>query len=179
MQVVRAKRFGGPEVLEPAEAPDPEPGSGELLIDVALAEVLFLDAQLRAGWGREYFPLEPPFVPGVGVAGSVAAIGEAVDAGWIGRRVIAGLSHSGEYRGGGYAERAAAPADQAITVPDGLELQDAIAALHDGLMGVSRVEKAKVARDDTVDHRRGRWDRHVADPAACRNRRDRRRRRAR
>jgi NADPH:quinone reductase len=149
MRMVRVTRFGGPEVLEPGEAPDPEPGPGDLLVDVALAEVLFLDTQLRAGWGREYFPLEPPFVPGVGVAGRVAATGEGVEAGWIGQRVIASLSQSGEY-GGGYAERAVAAADKAMPVPGGLELRNAIAALHDGLMGVSRVEKAQVARGDTV-----------------------------
>lgn len=150
MRVVRATRFGGPEVLEPGQAPDPEPGPGELLIDVALAEVLFLDTQLRAGWGREYFALEPPFVPGVGVAGRVAATGEGVETGWVGRRVIAGLSQAGEYGGGGYAERAVAAADEALAVPDSLQLRDAIAALHDGVMGVSRMEKARVARGDIV-----------------------------
>jgi NADPH:quinone reductase len=150
MRVVRARAFGGPEVLVPGEASEPEPGSGELLVDVSVAEVLFLDTQLRAGWGRDYFPLEPPFVPGVGIAGSVAATGDGVDAGWVGQRVIASLSKAGEYRGGGYAERATAAADRAMAVPDGLELRDAIAALHDGLMGVSRVEKAQVARGETV-----------------------------
>jgi NADPH:quinone reductase len=150
MRMVRVTRFGGPEVLEPGEAPDPEPGPGELLVDVALAEVLFLDTQLRAGWGREYFPLEPPFVPGVGVAGRVAATGEGVEAGWIGQRVIASMSQSGEYGGGGYAERAVTATDKAMLVPDGVELRNAIAALHDGLMGVSRVAKARVARGETV-----------------------------
>jgi NADPH2:quinone reductase len=75
MRVVRATRFGGPEVLEPGEAPDPKPGPGEMIVDVAVAEVLFLDTQLRGGWEREYFELELPFVLGEGVAGVVVAVG--------------------------------------------------------------------------------------------------------
>jgi NADPH2:quinone reductase len=150
MRVVRATRFGGPEVLEPGEAPDPEPGPGEIAVDVAVAEVLFLDTQLRAGWGREYFELPLPFVLGEGVAGVVAAVGDGVDSRWIGRAVMAGMSRAGEYNGGGYAERAVVAADAAIEVPEGVELQHAIAALHDGLMGVSRVEKAGLEPGDLV-----------------------------
>jgi NADPH2:quinone reductase len=150
MRVVRATGFGDPEVLEPGEAPDPEPGPGEMTVEVALAEVLFLDTQLRAGWGREYFELPLPFVLGEGVAGVVASVGDGVDDGWIGRAVIAGMSRAGQYRGGGYAERAVVAADAAIEVPEGVDLQQAIAALHDGLMGVSRLERAEVAAGDLV-----------------------------
>lgn len=150
MRVVRATRFGGPEVLEPGTAPDLEPGPGELTIDVAVAEVLFLDTQLRAGWGREFFAIEPPFVPGVGVAGTVVAVGDGVEDSWIGRRVIASLSRPGQYGGGGYAERSVVPADAALEVPEGVELQHAIAALHDGLMGVSRLERSRVGAGDVA-----------------------------
>lgn len=150
MRVVRAMRFGGPDVLEPGEAPDPEPGLGEMAVDVAVAEVLFLDTQLRAGWGREFFALELPFVLGEGVAGVVASVGEGVEPRWVGRPVIAGMSRAGEYNGGGYAERAVVAADAAIEVPESLELRHAIAALHDGLMGVSRLEKAEVEPGDVV-----------------------------
>ena len=52
MRVVRATRFGVPEALEPGEGPDPQPGPSEIIVDVAVAEMLFLDTQLRAGWGR-------------------------------------------------------------------------------------------------------------------------------
>jgi NADPH:quinone reductase len=150
MRLVRMTRFGGPEVLEPGEAPDPEPGAGEMAVDVALAEVLFLDTQLRAGWGREYFELPLPFVLGEGVTGVVAAVGDGVDDRWVGRTVIAGMSRAGEYNGGGYAERAVVAADAALEVPEGVEPQQAIAALHDGLMGVSRLEKAELEPGDLV-----------------------------
>jgi NADPH:quinone reductase len=150
MRVVRAMRFGGPEVLEPGEASDPEPGPGEMAVDVAVAEVLFLDTQLRAGWGREFFELELPFVLGEGVAGVVASVGDGVDDRWVGRAVIAGMSRAGEYNSGGYAERVVVAAAAAIEVPEGVELQHAIAALHDGVMGVSRLEKAEVEPGDLV-----------------------------
>jgi NADPH2:quinone reductase len=150
MRVVRATRFGGPEVLEPGVAPEPEPGPGEIAVDIAVAEVLFLDTQLRAGWGRDYFELDLPFVLGEGIAGVVASAGDGVDEDRLGRPVIAGMSKAGEYSGGGYAERAVVAADAAIEVPEGVEPRDAIAALHDGLMGVSRVEKAELEPGDVV-----------------------------
>jgi NADPH2:quinone reductase len=150
MRVVRAMAFGGPQVLESGEAPVPAPGPGELLVDVSLAEVLFLDTQLRAGWGREFFGLEPPFVPGVGVAGVVAAVGDGVERSWVGRRVIASLARSGEYDGGGYAERAVVPGDAALQVPEDLDLHDAIAALHDGVTALSRLERADIDSGELV-----------------------------
>ena len=66
MRAVQATKFGGPEVLVPVDAPEPEAGADEVVVDVAVAEVIFLDTQLRAGWGRDYFPIDPPFVPGTG-----------------------------------------------------------------------------------------------------------------
>ncbi len=89
MRVVQVTRFGGPEALVMSEAPDPVAGPGHVVIDVSIAEVLFLDTQLRSGWGREYFTMEPPYVPGTGVAGAVTSIGEGVDPDWVGRRVVA------------------------------------------------------------------------------------------
>ena len=150
MRVVQATRFGGPEVLVTSERPDPVAGSGQIVVDIELAEVLFLDTQLRAGWGHDFFPMELPFVPGVGVAGVVGSAGAGVDPSWVGRRVIAGMSGSGAYPGGGYAERAAVPVDAAFEVPDGVDLKDAIAALHDGLLGISRIEKARIEPGERV-----------------------------
>jgi NADPH2:quinone reductase len=149
MRSIQVTRFGGPEVLQPVSARDPEPAAGELLIDVDFAEVLFLDTQLRAGWGRDYFDVEPPFIPGVGIVGTVVAGGEeASDR--VGRRVVASTSSAGEYRGGGYAERALGLADGALEVPSGLAGEHAIAALHDGVMAVGRAEKAGLVRGDVA-----------------------------
>ncbi len=145
MRVVQATRFGGPEVLELREQPDLVAGPGRVVIDVYAAEILFLDTQLRRGWGREYFKVQPPYVPDAGVAGVVSSVGEGVDAGWIGRRVVAGTGKRGEYAGGGYAEQAAVPAGEVFRVPEGLDMGKALAALHDGRMALSQAEKAAIA----------------------------------
>lgn len=150
MRVVHATQFGDPDVLVATDAPDPEAGPGEMLVDVSVAEVIFLDTQLRAGWGREFFSVEPPFVPGTGVAGTVASVGDGIDADWIGRVVIASTSTAGEYNGGGYAERAAVDAQAVYAVPNGVDPHEAITALHDGLMAVSRLEQAAIAPGEHV-----------------------------
>jgi NADPH:quinone reductase len=126
MRVVRAERFGPPAVLVPGTAPDPTPGAGEVLVDVTVAPVLFLDAQLRRGWGRDSFPVRPPYVPGMGVAGHVSAVGDGVDGSWVGRAVLADTML------GGYASAAAVPASGLVPVPKAVPLADAAALLHDG-----------------------------------------------
>ncbi|HEY3563000.1 MAG TPA: zinc-binding dehydrogenase, partial [Kribbella sp.] len=110
------------------------------------AEVMFLDTQLRTGWGKEYFALEPPFVPGAGVAGVV----RSGDADWIGRRVIAGTGGIGTYAGGGYAEQAVVPLTEVFAVPDGVELGVALAALHDGATALAQVERGEAAPGERV-----------------------------
>ncbi len=136
MRVVRATRFGGPEVLVESEAPDPACELGQAVIEVFVAPVLMLEAQIRSGWGAEYFGAEPPYVPGNGVAGEVASAGAGVDPVWVGRRVIA------RTEGGGYAERAVVLAEGLIPVPDGLGLPEAAALLHDGPTALGLAEGA-------------------------------------
>ncbi|MBE3000673.1 zinc-binding dehydrogenase [Nocardiopsis sp. HNM0947] len=150
MRVVRAEEFGGPEVLKVAETPDPVPAAGEVLVTVAASEVLFLDVQLRKGWGQDYFELDPPYVPGVGIAGVVSQVGEGVETSWMGRRVAVSLSVAGEYSGGGYAEKAVARVDEVAPVPDDVKLVHAVTALSDGVMGVSRTERARLSAGDVV-----------------------------
>jgi len=134
VQTVVVSRFGGPEVLQPREAPEPQPGPDQVVVDVRVAEVLFLDTQLRAGWGQDYFPMRPPFVPGTGVGGLVG-----------GRRAVARTGDQG-----GYAERVVVPADEAIDVPDGVELDVALAALHDGVLAQHRLAHARLAPGSRV-----------------------------
>lgn len=134
MRVIHATAFGGPEVLELRETPAPSPGAGEALVAVAVAPVLFLDTQIRAGAARAWFDTAPPYVPGAGVAGTVAAVGEGVDGDWVGRRVVADTPD------GGYADRALVPAGSLVAVPDEVTLDDAAALLHDGRTAVRLIE---------------------------------------
>lgn len=149
MRAIHATTFGGPEVLRPVDVPEPEPGPGELLLEVAAAGVLFLDTQLRAGWGQDYFTLTPPYVPGAIVVGNVVALGEDVPSSWAGQLVIASTSEPGAYRGGGYAERAVVPVSTGHLVPDSVDPVDALAA-HDGVMAVSRIAKARLRPGDSA-----------------------------
>ncbi len=150
MRAVQVVRFGAPEVLETVELAQVEAAAGEAVVDVVAAEVLFLDTQLRAGWGQEYFSVRPPFVPGAGVAGVVRAVGDGADAGLVGRRVIAGTAGVGAYNGGGYAEQVAVPVAEVFAVPDELETTAALAALHDGATALAQLDLGKVSAGERV-----------------------------
>ncbi|MFD9322277.1 zinc-binding dehydrogenase [Streptomyces sp. NPDC060053] len=143
MRAAQVKAFGGPEVLATVELPDPVPGPGELLIEVAHADTIFVETQVRAGLFRAYFPVEPPYVPGGGVAGTVTAVGADVDGGWVGRRVTSFVD-------GSYAERVTVPATAPTPVPDGVDLRTAAALVHDGVTAAGLLERTAVAPGDRV-----------------------------
>ena len=123
MRAVQIEEFGGPEVLRVAELPVPEPGPGELLIEVSRAGLNFGDTHQRR---NQYIAKhELPVVLGGEVAGTVAR-SEAPD--FVpGERVIALL------RTGGYAEYAVASAARTFRVPEGVSDDDALALLIQGL----------------------------------------------
>lgn len=153
MRAVEAKDFGGPEVLSVTESADPVAGPGEVVVEVAAADVMFLDVRLRGGWGQDFFPLELPYVPGGAVAGVVSAVGEGVDASWIGRRVATNTAASGIGGGrpiGGYAELALAKAESLVAVPEGLNLTDAAALVHDGRTSMMLADFAGIKPGDRV-----------------------------
>ncbi|MED7929461.1 zinc-binding dehydrogenase [Nonomuraea sp. LP-02] len=126
MRAIQVASFGGPEVLVPVEVPDPEPGPGQVVVGMAVADVIFLDTLLRAGWGQEFFPRELPYVPGGGGSGEVLEVGDGVDPAWVGRRVVARTST-------GYAERVVAGIEEIVAIPDGLAYEPAAALVHDGV----------------------------------------------
>ncbi|MEU4226148.1 zinc-binding dehydrogenase [Nonomuraea sp. NPDC026600] len=138
MNIVEVTGFGGPEVLEVRQAPDPVAGPGQVVIGVSVVDVMSIDAQLRAGWGKEWFPLRPPFVPGTGVAGRVLSVGAGVDPAWTGRRVAALLP------AGGYAERAVAGLDTLVAVPDGVGPREAGALIQVGPAALSLIDAAEL-----------------------------------
>jgi NADPH2:quinone reductase len=123
MRAIVITQNGGPEVLEPAERPVPEPGPGEVLIDVAAAGVNFIDVYYRTG----AYPQELPYTPGVEAAGTVAAVGDGVREFSVGDRVAWANVQ------GAYAEKAVVAADQVVPVPDGVDLADAAASLLQGM----------------------------------------------
>ncbi|NDU77292.1 zinc-binding dehydrogenase [Actinomadura sp. DSM 109109] len=145
MRVVQALRFGGPEVLVPGEAPDPVAGAGQVVVDVAVASVTFVETQIRRGVDKWHARPPLPYVPGGLVAGHVSSAGARVDPAWLGRRVIAGTGENG-----GFAERAVAKVEDLFAVPDGLGLPEAIALHSDGSTAQGLAEKAGIGPGDRV-----------------------------
>jgi putative PIG3 family NAD(P)H quinone oxidoreductase len=119
MRAISISRPGGPDVLDPATIPDPVPGAGEVLIDIAAAGVNRADLLQRAG----HYPPPPgaPATLGLECSGVVTAVGQGVTDWQAGDRVAALLD------GGGYAERAIAPVGQLLRVPDDMDLVEAAA----------------------------------------------------
>jgi NADPH2:quinone reductase len=137
-------RFGDPSVLVAGEAPDPVPGPGQVLIEVAYANITFVETQFRAT-GAGPFNARPPLIPGNGVGGVVAAAGPGTDAGLVGRRVVTSLTGTG-----GYASRVVVDATAPFAVPDGLPLDEAVALLADGRTATMLVHTAALSPGERV-----------------------------
>jgi NADPH2:quinone reductase len=144
MRAVWLKEFGAPEVLVPAEAPDPVPGPGQVLIEVKFANITFIETQFRAT-GAGPSAAELPMILGNGVGGAVAAVGDGVDGDLLGRRVVASLGGSG-----GYAEKAVVDEAALVPVPDELALDQAVALLADGRTAMMLVRAAGIRTGDRV-----------------------------
>ena len=123
MKAIRVQHTGGPEVMELAEVPTPQPKPGEALVKVSVAGVNSIDGQFRDG--RLRTPL--PFIPGQEGAGVVTALGEHVKSVKVGDRV----AWSGTL--GTYAEFVVASADSLVPIPDAISDQQAAAAMMHGL----------------------------------------------
>lgn len=114
MRAIVIEEFGGPEVLTLAESPVPEPGPGEVTIDVAYAGVNFADIKARA---EGYRVPSLPFRPGLEVSGRIRAVGDGVEGLSPGQEVAA-LTPAG-----GYAEVAVADAATVFALPEGVDLR--------------------------------------------------------
>lgn len=89
MKAAQASRFGEPDVLALADLPDPAPGPGQVAINVTHAAVGLIDVYIRQGLfqGLKGLP-QPPYVPGLEVAGTVRALGDGVTGFTIGEKVV-------------------------------------------------------------------------------------------
>ncbi|WP_319459156.1 NAD(P)H-quinone oxidoreductase [Micromonospora sp. RTP1Z1] len=119
MHAITIPEAGGPEALVWAEVPDPEPGPGEVIVDVRASAVNRADLLQRQG----SYPPPPgaPAYPGLECSGVIGALGPDVTGWTVGQEVCALLA------GGGYAERVAVPTGQLLPVPAGVDLVDAAA----------------------------------------------------
>ncbi|HVB60685.1 MAG TPA: zinc-binding dehydrogenase [Ktedonobacteraceae bacterium] len=121
MKAVQFAEFGGPEVLQVREAPDPVPGPDDVLIAVKATTVNRLDLFQRDG-SRYKGPL--PFTPGLEAAGVVVHTRHGFHEG---ARVLTTRAAAAK-GGGGYASLIAAPAADLVRIPDGVSFEQAVAA---------------------------------------------------
>ncbi|WP_017573295.1 quinone oxidoreductase family protein [Nocardiopsis halotolerans] len=141
MRAIVIEENGGPEVLRLSERPDPEPGPGEVLVDVAARGVNFIDIYQRSG----LYDVPFPFVPGMEAAGVIAAVGEGVTDLSVGQRVGWAMSP------GAYADLAVVPASLVVPVPDAVPTEQAAALLLQGMTAHYLVHSVyPVAEGDTV-----------------------------
>ena len=124
MRATRLQEHGGPEMLEVVEIDRPDPGTAELLVEVAAAGVNPVDTYFREG---SYAPVELPFTPGVDVAGVVAGVGAGVEGVETGDRVVGTGIGNADYQGA-YAEYATIPADRVVVLPEDVDPTEAGAA---------------------------------------------------
>src|SRR5512143_918776 len=146
MRAILIHRFGGPEVLQPGEVPEPVPGDAEVLIHLKAAALNHLDLWVRSGERERNIPL--PHIPGCDGAGTVARVGRNIRSFKAGDAVLIspGLScgicaeclagrdnFCREYRvlgvrdPGTYAEYVALPEADVVKIPEGLSFTEAAA----------------------------------------------------
>lgn len=117
MRAVVVTALGGPEVLAIQELDEPRPGPGEVSISVDYASVNFADIKARRG--SYHGKREPPFIPGLDVAGRIRAVGEGVTGLEAGQEVAAATS------GGAYAPVAIASQELCYPIPPGADPKQA------------------------------------------------------
>ncbi|HEY0700127.1 MAG TPA: NAD(P)H-quinone oxidoreductase [Micromonospora sp.] len=119
MYAITVPEPGGPDALVWTEVPDPEPGPGEVVLDVCATAVNRADLLQRQGHYPP--PHGTPEYPGLECSGVVSAVAPDVTDWRVGQEACALLA------GGGYAEKVAVPAGQLLPIPTGVELSDAAA----------------------------------------------------
>jgi NADPH2:quinone reductase len=125
VKAVVMNQTGDIGVLAYVERPDPVPGAGQVLVQIAVAGVNFMDIGVRQGMAWNEMP--NPKTLGVEGAGRVLAVGEGVDGFDIGQRV------AWAYAPGSYAEKIAIPATSLVPIPDSIDDKTAASVMMQGL----------------------------------------------
>ncbi|MGN9837332.1 quinone oxidoreductase family protein [Nonomuraea sp. H19] len=143
MRAIVLPRTGGPELLEVAELPRPNPGEGQVLIRAQAVGVSYAETRIRAG--AFPFPLALPTVIGAEAAGEVVEVGEGVDAKLLGSTVVGVTGGVGAY-----AEYVALPAAMTCPVPEGVAPEEALAVAAPGAIALGLLHRARLQGGETV-----------------------------
>ncbi len=170
MRAVLLTHFGGPEVLMLRDVAAPEPGHGEVVVDVAAVSINNTDVWTRSGaYGAKepagwLGPIDFPRIQGADVCGRVARVGEGVDEGLVGCRVLLDpvLRYSegpeplveevlGSEADGGYAEQVLVRAERVHDVTGSPLTNEQLACLPISYgTATGMLERARVRSEETV-----------------------------
>lgn len=143
MKAIRTHQTGGPETLTLDEIDAPQPGKGEVLVDVKACAINYPDTLMI----RDLYQFKPerPYAPGGEIAGVIAALGEGVEGFAVGDKVMAGIGN------GGLVEKAVVPADRMFRVPEGVAFEKAASLLMTyGTTIHGLKDRGRIAAGDTV-----------------------------
>ena len=122
MKAIAYEKFGPPDVLRIADIATPNPGKGEVLVQVRATSVNVVDSRARNGIMWPLVNNRFPKIPGSDVAGVVTAVGPGVTQFKVGDAVFGTV---GSFKGGAFAQFAAVPASELAPIPAGLSFEDA------------------------------------------------------
>ncbi|MCE3263892.1 MAG: zinc-binding dehydrogenase family protein [Pseudoduganella sp.] len=143
MKAIVCKEWGLPDTLRLEEVPDPQPGPGQVVLQVKAAAVNFPDVLIIQGKYQYKPPL--PFTPGNEVSGVVLSVGDAVRGFQPGDKVIAFAAH------GGFAEQMLAPASALMPMPPGMDFDTAAAiTLTYGTSHHAVLDRAQLKAGETM-----------------------------
>jgi NADPH:quinone reductase-like Zn-dependent oxidoreductase len=144
LKAIAIQTYGGPEGLAVVDLPVPVPAAGQVLIATEAVGVGGVDTVIRSGALAAY-GFKEGHIPGSEVAGTVTAVGDGIDASWIGRRVWAFTG-----TGGGYVEQALAPVEEILPLPVNLSVVDAVTLGSSGVVAHFGLRHAHFAPGETV-----------------------------
>jgi NADPH:quinone reductase-like Zn-dependent oxidoreductase len=142
MQAIRFAQYGGPDVLRLEDVPLPDPGPGQVRVDLRAASVIPGDWKVRAGHLKQYFPISLPKIPGRGGAGVVGKLGAGVDYVAVGTPVCVVAQHA---EPGTYAQAIVRDRESIVPLPANLGFEEGAALMHAGVCAwICLVETAQL-----------------------------------
>ena len=145
MRAAVVTEFGGPEVIRVQDWPDPVPAAGQVVVEVEVADVIFVETAIRRGQQSRFFDVKPPYVPGGSLGGRVRAVGPEVSGDWIGKTVVGRAAGFGAHAG-----LVVAAADGLIEVPAELGVETAVGVFGDGFTALMLEQLAPPMQGKTV-----------------------------
>lgn len=148
---VALQRFGGPEVLEVMQRPRPVPRPGEVVVRVGWAPINPTDLLFRAGAQADRMTgLEPPYIPGMELAGAVVDLADVPDASFSRGARVAGIVNPRRPTGGAQARFVRVPWESVVPIPEDVDAPAAATLTMNGLTALLAVEALDLPRGAAV-----------------------------